>query len=166
MKKTFEIDNQSFEIKNLKKSEDSVEFSFRGKIYKYTLTSSYQNNLILKYNNKSIHALIGKNQILYHDDCVKMTEESLLKRKRSKSSVSGNSMISPMPGKIFKIIAQVGDRVKQGDTLLILEAMKMEHSVKAATNGIVKEIFFNEGELVGGGVVLASLEKEQGDAQC
>ena len=63
-----------------------------------------------------------------------------------------------MPGKIFKILKEIGEDVAIGDTILILEAMKMEHAIKATKDGVVKEIFFKEGEQVTGGAELCSIE--------
>ena len=65
---------------------------------------------------------------------------------------------APMPGKIFKMNVAVGDKVKEGDTLLSTEAMKMETNVKAKKDGIVKEILVNEGDQVGQDDLLLTLE--------
>lgn len=50
-----------------------------------------------------------------------------------------------MPGTILKINFKEGDLVKQGDTLVIIEAMKMEHQIKATFDGTVKTVFFKDG---------------------
>lgn len=60
-------------------------------------------------------------------------------------------------GKIFKIEASVGQAVKKGDTVLILEAMKMEIPVVAPSDGVVASINVNTGDLVEAGGVLATL---------
>ncbi len=51
-----------------------------------------------------------------------------------------NEIKAPMPGLVFDIVAEVGQEVKIGDTILILEAMKMENNIKSPTDGIIKEI--------------------------
>jgi len=66
-------------------------------------------------------------------------------------------MISPMPGKVVKVLVNEGDAVKKGDLLMILEAMKMEHKIIAPQDGIVKKIFFKEGERVAQEVELLKL---------
>ena len=63
-----------------------------------------------------------------------------------------------MPGKLFKLLINVGDEVKEGDVLLSTEAMKMETNVKAKKDGRVKELFFREGDQVQQGDLLAVLE--------
>lgn len=55
---------------------------------------------------------------------------------------------SPMPGKILNILVSEGQTVKKGDTLLILEAMKMENALKAPVDGVVKKIAVTKGTSV------------------
>jgi len=65
---------------------------------------------------------------------------------------------APMPGKIFKIMAVVGEKVSAGETLLTTEAMKMETNVKAKVDGVVAEIRFGEADQVDQGDLLVILE--------
>jgi pyruvate carboxylase len=65
---------------------------------------------------------------------------------------------APMPGKVFKLLVNVGDEVKAGDTLLSTEAMKMETNIKAKEDGKVVDIFFKEGATVQQGDLLVLLE--------
>lgn len=64
-------------------------------------------------------------------------------------------MTSPMPGKIVKVSVKQGDAVVEGETLCVLEAMKMEHAVRAPVAGIVQELHSYEGAQVQDGQVLA-----------
>jgi len=63
-----------------------------------------------------------------------------------------------MPGKIFRVLVKAGDVVKAGQTLLVLEAMKMEHAIKAPLDGKVKQVLFAEGQQVSGGAALVTME--------
>jgi biotin carboxyl carrier protein len=65
-----------------------------------------------------------------------------------------NSVKAPMPGMIIDLKVKTGDEVKQGDPLLILEAMKMENIIKAAGNGTVKSLKVKKGDSVEKGQVL------------
>jgi biotin carboxyl carrier protein len=69
-----------------------------------------------------------------------------------------DAIVSPMPGKIVKVAVAAGDVVAERDLLLVLEAMKMEHRIEAARDGIVKSVAVIEGALVGGGATLVELE--------
>ena len=73
-------------------------------------------------------------------------------------SAQHGSLSSPMPATVRKIAVQLGAAVKKGDTLLVLEAMKMELPVRAPADGTVKHIACREGELVQPGVPLVELE--------
>lgn len=66
-------------------------------------------------------------------------------------------LTAPMPGKIIAVHVTPGQTVRQGDTLLVMEAMKMEHAVIAPEDGVVKEIFYGVGEQVSEGVALIGL---------
>lgn len=70
----------------------------------------------------------------------------------------GNVAVSaPMPGKILAVKAKEGDRVKAGDVLLVLEAMKMENDIVAPQDGVVASINVKVGDSVESGAKLASL---------
>ncbi len=63
------------------------------------------------------------------------------------ATVSG-ALRSPLPGTILDITCKVGDTVKKGQKLVVLEAMKMENSINADRDGVVKEIKINKGDSV------------------
>jgi pyruvate carboxylase subunit B len=63
-----------------------------------------------------------------------------------------------MPGLILKIRKNVGDKVEQGESVIILEAMKMENDLKAPASGQIKKIFVTEGSAVEKGSALFSIE--------
>jgi biotin carboxyl carrier protein len=63
-----------------------------------------------------------------------------------------------MPGTVIRINVVAGAVVKRGDTLIVLEAMKMELPVRAPADGIVKTVSCREGELVQPGAALVELE--------
>jgi 3-methylcrotonyl-CoA carboxylase alpha subunit len=73
------------------------------------------------------------------------------------SQAVGSSLRSPMPGKVIKVLVKVGDVVETGQSLLILEAMKMEHTIKAPVKGRVKEILYGPGDLVEESKLLVTL---------
>jgi acetyl/propionyl-CoA carboxylase alpha subunit len=72
------------------------------------------------------------------------------------SAVDG--CVAPMPGKILKVLVEAGATVKAGETLVLMEAMKMEHAVKAPHDGIAKEVRARVGEQVDGGALLVIVE--------
>jgi len=71
-----------------------------------------------------------------------------------KTSKSAYEMKSPLPGTILDMYVSKGDKVKKGQVLLILEAMKMENSIEAEQDGVIEKINFKKGESVLEGDVL------------
>jgi biotin carboxyl carrier protein len=63
-----------------------------------------------------------------------------------------------MPGKVVRLISNVGEAVEKGDPILVVEAMKMQNDLKAPKAGTVKEIRVVEGSTVSAGDVLAVIE--------
>ncbi len=93
-------------------------------------------------------------QVIVQDHSVKTETASHKKAEPGNPRQVG----APMPGKVFKLLVNVGDEVKAGDTLLSTEAMKMETNIKTREDGTVKEIYFKEGAQVQQGDLLVELE--------
>ncbi|HYH73636.1 MAG TPA: biotin/lipoyl-containing protein, partial [Nocardioides sp.] len=74
-------------------------------------------------------------------------------------AVASGSLLAPMPGTVVKVVAEVGDAVAAGDVVLVLEAMKMQHTVTAPHDGSVTEITIQPGAQVAAGEVLAVVEE-------
>jgi biotin carboxyl carrier protein len=75
-------------------------------------------------------------------------------------AAGGDDIRAPMPGNVQKIAVEIGQSVSRGDTLAVLEAMKMEHALKAPRDGVVGEIAVRVGEQVTEKQLLVALEKE------
>ncbi len=76
----------------------------------------------------------------------------------AQASASDGAILSPMPGKVVSVSVKAGDTVTKGQTLLVLEAMKMEHALTAPFDGVVAELSAVAGGQVSEGVVLVKLE--------
>jgi len=70
----------------------------------------------------------------------------------------GGNLAAPMPGKIIAVLTAVGAKVTKGTPLIILEAMKMEHTIIAPATGTVKAIHYKVGEQVADGAELLGLD--------
>ena len=71
---------------------------------------------------------------------------------------AATAVLSPMPGKIVRVLVGAGASVSKGEALVVLEAMKMEHTMKAPADATVKGIHAKEGEVVGQRALLLSFE--------
>ena len=67
-------------------------------------------------------------------------------------------LTAPMPGKVLKLLVKAGDAVKRGAPLMVLEAMKMEHTIAAPADGTVTAVNFQVGEQVSEGAELLAFE--------
>ena len=69
--------------------------------------------------------------------------------------------MAPMNGTMVSVLVKSGEQVNKGQPLVIMEAMKMEHTIKAPSNGTIDEIFFHEGDMVDGGAELLAFTAEE-----
>jgi acetyl/propionyl-CoA carboxylase alpha subunit len=80
-------------------------------------------------------------------------------RKQGAVEVEGRQeILAPMPGKVVRVIAKVGDPVEAGQGLLVVEAMKMQNEIRSPKSGIVGRLLVKEGQNVNAGEVLAWVE--------
>ncbi len=160
MEKIFIISGQEVKVQEYKNTGESVSFILNGKNYSYALISKDGPEMVLD-NGERFKAAVGNPNKDGESFVISNGREAMAlaggKKMKNRGAVAG-SLISPMPGKIFKVIKEVGSSVKKGEAILILEAMKMEHSIRSDKDGVVKKINFKVGELVQGGVSLAEVE--------
>ncbi|MGL6071472.1 MAG: acetyl-CoA carboxylase biotin carboxyl carrier protein subunit [Craterilacuibacter sp.] len=77
----------------------------------------------------------------------------------ARSEIHGHAQIkAPMPGRVVALLAQVGTPLEKGTPLMILEAMKMEHTLRAPADGMVRSYLFAAGEQVSDGDELLDFE--------
>jgi len=79
-------------------------------------------------------------------------------RPRAARGKTAQSLTAPMPATVLKVLVQPGAAVKKGDTVIILEAMKMELPIRADTDGTVASVSCKPGDLVQPGVPLVEIE--------
>jgi 3-methylcrotonyl-CoA carboxylase alpha subunit len=81
-------------------------------------------------------------------------------RKARGPRAQGGGLGSPMPGVVTRVMVAAGDRVEKGQPLVALEAMKMEHLIRAPRDGRIRSIAATVGEMVNGGVPLVEMEED------
>lgn len=103
-----------------------------------------------------------QNQFIIYSDVGAIISERYQDKSISTNQASAtNAFIAPMPATVVAILKKPGDSIQAGECLMVLEAMKMEHTMLAHANGIVAEIFYNVGDQVSDGAQLATLEAEK-----
>lgn len=80
-------------------------------------------------------------------------------RKKGAGKAKSGDLLSPMPGKVTKILKNSGDQVQAGDVILVMEAMKMEYTLKSEVGGTVESINCKAGDQVTLGKLLAKIKE-------
>ena len=136
-------ENNSFRILN-ENAQISVTVSAHEDLLDLTWHSSG-----LEENGHHLLVLSHESQLLaVHQDGRKLfTRLDPLAYEQSEE-VSDFRLSAPMPGNVIRVLVKAGDEVSSGQPLLVMEAMKMEHTIVAPANGIVEEVLFQPGDLV------------------
>lgn len=121
-------------------------------------------NLILNNRSFTVSLVSTNNHFEVQINGKQVSIELLSEQKKAQQKLKGSELsgagtiIAKMPGKIVKILAQVGEEVHDGQSIIIMEAMKMENELKAHSKGVIKEIRVKEGDSVEAGTLLVVLE--------
>lgn len=138
-----------------KVGEQAYDFEWRVEVDDNT----YECQIVLNgSNHKASVILHDHHAYVFQQGVVTVIELPNELQAAGEESGHGGGLAAPMPGKIIALSVQVGDSVKAGQTLLVMEAMKMEHTITASADGKVEEIFYNVGDQVSEGAELIKLE--------
>jgi len=122
-------------------------------------TDSRPNRIIIHRNGENsvaFYAKVGDRWWIHLDGNVVVFD--VIEPGASTSSGNEGELTAPMPGKVVDVPVKKNESVKSGQTLVILEAMKMEHKVTAPSDGNVKEVLIAVGDQVESGSTLVILE--------
>ena len=154
------LNGQKISLKNICQKKTGISFFLDGHHFDFVLLKKTPHSLVLEHQNQRFKIIFDKDQFLVQERECQITVRPILARKK-KVATKGD-LTSPMPGRVLKIMVQEGGKVKKGGLLLVVEAMKMEHSIKAPRAGVVEKIFFRAGEQVEGGAQLLTFAKDKG----
>lgn len=105
---------------------------------------------------KYIVTVNGKKFEVEVEEIIKDSQNNIVEVKKETAESSNEKEIkAPMPGTILDVKVNSGDRVKKGDVLFILEAMKMENEIMAGEDGIITEVLVSKGTSVSTDDILA-----------
>ncbi len=152
-KVTFEFENTEYDFEYKQKRDRKFLFSNNKEAFIY---SSDEDGIDMIFDGKRHYSrvTVSKNNILVHMPFGDVMLELKPRFKMLGTEVTIGGLIAPMPGKVIDVKVKKGKKVKAGDTLVILEAMKMEHSIKASEDGTVSELLISVNDQVENGALL------------
>ena len=143
MKKNIIINDEPVEISVLENNSSVISFIYKDKKYSFN-KNELQHKVIFSDSSFVVNG---------HEIRIENKAGS-----RTKKQISDHGqMVAPMPGKILKILVAEGTEVFAGTPILVMEAMKMEHTIKASKNGKIEKIHFKENSQVSAGAELVTL---------
>jgi acetyl/propionyl-CoA carboxylase alpha subunit len=160
--KHYKFNSQEYEIKYSVTKENEFKVECLNAEFDVKFFSVLNDYLDISVNHlrRRYFILQRNNQRFIHcdtlGDCL-LTKFSLLDLKSNLNENETGNLLSEVPGKIWKILKKDGDVVKKGETLLIIESMKMENKKFSPKDGIIK-FLVKEGELVNAETILAKIE--------
>jgi len=146
------------EVELLSKEGNKVQLTIDGKEFEVDVVMAENGACSILHDGKSFNAELirsesGKNyKVNTHFSSFLVnivdTQAKYLRMRKKGDDVQDDKIVSPMPGKIVKIPIKVGDFVAAGDTVIVIEAMKMQSNYKVTSDCRIKEILVNEGDSV------------------
>ncbi|GAB4311985.1 MAG: acetyl-CoA carboxylase biotin carboxyl carrier protein subunit [Bacteroidales bacterium] len=162
------IDGKSVSVELLGKEGDNYKIEIDGKAYDVDLVMVEPDVYSIIYRNKSYNVELtpGKDpksyniNTLYNSFDVEILDaEAKYRKSRKTDDMDEDTVISsPMPGKVVKVLVKKGDKVKAGDTVVIVSAMKMESEYKVKSDRVVKEVRVKDGDTIDGNQPLVIVE--------
>jgi biotin carboxyl carrier protein len=147
-----------------RRQDDGIEVTLNGRRHLVTLRTLEQGQLLAHLDGHPVQVFSAQTDKLrllalgpYRARLERLGDEKGARRGRS-AGAEGGELSSSMPGQVLKVLVREGDSVSAGQTLVIVEAMKMEHEIKAPAAGRVKKVSCSEGAMVSPGVALLELE--------
>ncbi len=161
MKLQFEYQQQPYLI-DIDRNDQIYSIKVGDRTYTAEVLTANEHFLRLKIDNKShrIHFAEDDELFISVNGRGYILEKSAKQQKRGTGVKvsSAQDLTAPMPGKVLKVLVGNGEQVEEGQALLILEAMKMEYTIKALQTGKVIALSLQEGDQVDRGQVLLDIE--------
>lgn len=163
------VEDRIAKVNLISRDGNIFEVEVDGKIYKVDLIHTNDGTYSIIENGHSYNIeLVPQNQnkkytayTLYKSLEVEIIDAEaryLMNRGGNGFSTNKNTVSSPMPGKVVKVLVKVGDKVKKGETVIIISAMKMESEYSAPKDGIVKKINVKYDDTIEGNQILIELD--------
>ncbi len=145
-------------IATINGKEHSIRIiGLKNSILEFILDNSYRTAKLIEFGSSYIKIMMNGEQIILkkHSKLTEILDKSLA---LSGSSSGENKLFSQIPGRVVSITAKSGEQLKKGDSVVVLESMKMQVAVKAHKDGNVMEIKVKVGDTVSRNDIVALIE--------
>ncbi|HDR51349.1 MAG TPA: acetyl-CoA carboxylase biotin carboxyl carrier protein subunit [Mariniphaga anaerophila] len=143
-----EVDGKNYQVDLMHTADGTFSIIESGRSYNIELVPHNQPK---KY---TAHTLYNT----YELEVIDAEARYLINRSTNGSASTEKTIISPMPGKVVKVLVNEGDVIRKGETAIIIAAMKMESEYKAPADGIVKRVYVKDGDTLEGNQMLIEIE--------
>ena len=145
---TVAVDDDIYEVDLVKVGKGEYSVLYKGKSYNIEVIGS----------SDSKHYVVNTFYFTYGIEVIDAETRYMRSREETGAHHGENIIRSPMPGKVVKILVNIGDEVEPGQTVIIISAMKMESEFKAGKAGRVSEISVKEGDTIDTNQVMVVIE--------
>lgn len=161
-----------YDVTLLNKEGNKVSIDIDGQVFDVDVAMLQNGTCSLLYNGNSYNAEYVKNEggkhysvnlnySTYQIDMLDSQAKYMKMRKHKDNAVQADTITAPMPCKIVKMYCKPGDKVKEGDTLFTMEAMKMQSNYKVSADCEVAQVLASDGDTVSAEQVLVKLKLEK-----
>jgi biotin carboxyl carrier protein len=157
----YEYDNHLYNVKVERKGKEFY-IAYGDNEYTASALEDKPGQLKIQVGERIIKALVSEgeeNKFIFIDGNVYQVKRIELTGQKKVQKKEGD-LNSPISGTIVNIKAKEGTRIKKGEVIMVIEAMKMEYLIRAPYKGLVKKIHFKEKDQIEIGQITAELEKE------
>lgn len=137
------LNEQSFLVELLQLTDNLVQINVNGQVHKFTLAQKNEHYYLHHINYGQLALAVAPRFPEIEQEAIK------------------GGYQAPMPGEILKVLVKVGQKVKEGDSLITLLSMKMENTIAAQEDGVIEAVFVQAGENVESGVLLLKMEEKK-----
>lgn len=160
---SFLHEDTEFKLKIRELRENSMQVNLNGKTYEVSIDVISQDEFLMKINGRVFDAIVVANSNSY---TVCLNGKDILIEKKSalqllggkNASIQKKEVKTSMPGRIVKLLLEEGNEVEEGQTVLILEAMKMQNEIKAPQPGKIAYVHPKAGDSVEANSLLFVIE--------
>lgn len=161
MNKKILINKQEYNFELTESSNSSLTLEVDGESHCFEIYSQTDNQLVLKDTSGKLYTfLLSKETIHYQSKEFEIEKASHYSKENSTSSLQ-NSLASPLPGRVISIEVSEGETILKGETVAIIEAMKMEHRIIANTSGRILKINTKVGESISEGFIIGEIDEQR-----